>query len=189
MGFLPLVAQEVGRDACENNAAAYQTFKRSRPEGHNDHEDTAQDETRRDEQRKLQKESGNGGAVITFITKNVKVWQRELSVSLCKCVRFAFDVGSNFYTVTVHFAKPEFHNCTLQFECLFCIHLFFTNLHAGWWEGSFQLAKRQNVVLHLKCNSVCFVLLMSLVRQTFSKIYYLREISFKGEMKGAAKLS
>lgn len=57
MGFLPLVAQEIGRDACENNAAAYQTFERSRPEGHDDHEDAAQDETSRDEQRKLQKES------------------------------------------------------------------------------------------------------------------------------------
>lgn len=41
MGFLPLVAQEVGGDACENDAAADQAFKRSRPEGHGDHEDAA----------------------------------------------------------------------------------------------------------------------------------------------------
>lgn len=61
MGFLPLVAQEVGRDACENDAAADQTFERSRPEGHDDHEDAAQDETRRDEQRKLQNERRVGG--------------------------------------------------------------------------------------------------------------------------------
>lgn len=57
MGFLPLVAQEVGRDACQNNAAAYQTFERSRPEGHDNHEAAAQDKTGRDEQRKLQEES------------------------------------------------------------------------------------------------------------------------------------
>lgn len=56
MGFLPLVAQEVGGDAGENNAAAYQAFKRSRPEGHRDHEDAAQDESDRDEQWNLQKE-------------------------------------------------------------------------------------------------------------------------------------
>lgn len=56
MGLLPLVAQEVGGDACENNAAAYQAFEWRRPEGHSDHEDAAQDETRRDEQRKLQKD-------------------------------------------------------------------------------------------------------------------------------------
>lgn len=65
MGFLPLVAQEVGRDACENNAAADQTLERSRPKGHDDHEDAAQDETRGDEQRKLQKESG--GRKVPFI--------------------------------------------------------------------------------------------------------------------------
>lgn len=65
MGFLPLVAQEVGRDACENNAAADQTLERSRPKGHDDHEDAAQDETHGDEQRKLQKQSG--GRKVTFI--------------------------------------------------------------------------------------------------------------------------
>lgn len=73
MGFLPLVAQQVGRDARENNAAAYQTFKRSRPKGHDDHEDAAQDETRRDEQRKLQKESGGGVGKSLLGTKNDKV--------------------------------------------------------------------------------------------------------------------
>lgn len=65
MGFLPLVAQEVGRDACENNAAADQTFERSRPKGHDDHEDAAQDETHGDEQRKLHEESG--GRKVPFI--------------------------------------------------------------------------------------------------------------------------
>lgn len=61
LGFLPLVAQEVGGDACENYAAADQTFEWSRPEGHDNHEDAAQDETRRDEQRKLQNERRVGG--------------------------------------------------------------------------------------------------------------------------------
>lgn len=56
MGFLPLVAQEVGGDAGENNAAAYQAFKRSRPEGHGDHEDAAQNESYGDEQWNLQRE-------------------------------------------------------------------------------------------------------------------------------------
>lgn len=56
MRFLPLVAQEVHRDACENNAAAYQALKRSCPEGDDDHEDTAQHKGHRDDQIHLQKE-------------------------------------------------------------------------------------------------------------------------------------
>lgn len=56
MGFLPLEAQQVCWDTGENNAAAYQAFKRSGPEGHNNHEDAAQDENHRDHQWKLQKE-------------------------------------------------------------------------------------------------------------------------------------
>lgn len=45
--------------------------------------------------------------------------------------------------------------------------------------------------VHLKLNSRCFVLLMSVMTDIrFSKMgHYLREISFKGEMKGAAELS
>lgn len=56
MGFLPLVAQEVGGDACENDAAAYQAFKRSCPEGHGDHEDAAQNKSDGDEQWNLQED-------------------------------------------------------------------------------------------------------------------------------------
>lgn len=56
MGFLPLVAQQVRRDACKNNAAAYQALVRSCPERHDDHEDTAQNESHRDEEIHLQKE-------------------------------------------------------------------------------------------------------------------------------------
>lgn len=55
MGFLPLVPQEVRRDARENNAAAYQAFKRCRPEGNHDHEDTAQNKSHRNEQIHLQR--------------------------------------------------------------------------------------------------------------------------------------
>lgn len=54
MGFLPLVAQEVGGDACEDDAASYQAFKRSCPEGHGDHEDAAQNKSYGDEQWNLQ---------------------------------------------------------------------------------------------------------------------------------------
>lgn len=57
MGFLPLEAQQVRWDTSENNAAAYQAFKRSSPEGHNNHEDTAHNENHRDHQWKLQKEN------------------------------------------------------------------------------------------------------------------------------------
>lgn len=53
MGFLPLVAQEVCRDACENDAAADQALKRRRPEGHDDHEDAAQNKGDGDKQRNL----------------------------------------------------------------------------------------------------------------------------------------
>lgn len=56
VGFLPLVAQEVGGDACENDAAADQAFKRGCPEGHGDHEDAAQNKSYGDEQWNLQED-------------------------------------------------------------------------------------------------------------------------------------
>lgn len=71
MWFLPLVAQEVGGDACENNAAAYQAFKRSRPERHGDHEDAAQNKSYWDEQWNLQKDSNK----IAFIYQKRQWWQ------------------------------------------------------------------------------------------------------------------
>lgn len=64
MGLLPLVAQEVCREARENDAAAYQAFKRSSPEGHDDHEDAAQNKSQGDEQRKLEKKMQ--GVVVKF---------------------------------------------------------------------------------------------------------------------------
>lgn len=59
MGLLPLVAQQVGGDAGENDAAADQAFERRRPEGHDDHEDAAQNEEDGDKQRNL-RERGEG---------------------------------------------------------------------------------------------------------------------------------
>lgn len=62
MGLLPLVAQEVGRDAGENDAAADQAFERRRPEGHDDHEDAAQNKGDGDKQRNLREREQRFGS-------------------------------------------------------------------------------------------------------------------------------
>lgn len=60
MGFLPLVAQEVGGDAGENDGAADQAFERRRPEGDDDHEDAAQNKEDGDKQRNLRERGKKG---------------------------------------------------------------------------------------------------------------------------------
>lgn len=55
MGFLPLVAKQIRRNACENDAAAHQALKRRRPERHDDHENAAQNKRHRDEKTHLER--------------------------------------------------------------------------------------------------------------------------------------
>lgn len=56
MRLLPLVAQQVRGDACQDDAAAHQALERSRPERHGDHEDAAQNKGHGDEEIHLQEE-------------------------------------------------------------------------------------------------------------------------------------
>lgn len=55
MGLFPLVAQQIRRNAREDNAAADQTLKRSGPKGHDNHEDAAQHKRYGDKKIHLQK--------------------------------------------------------------------------------------------------------------------------------------
>lgn len=55
---------------------------------------------------------------------------------------------------------------------------------------AFQLVKQHDVTLHLKLNSVAIVSWTFDVADVTSRTYtYLREISFKGNIRGAAELS
>lgn len=66
MGFFPLVAQQIRRNACEDDAAADQTLERSGPKWHDNHEDAAQHERYGDKKIHLQKENKGLGCLLSW---------------------------------------------------------------------------------------------------------------------------